>query len=177
MAVQPGLCRTWSGTPKTVFSRRGSIGVCNEVRIHQSVNPINRLTREKVLIMKTDELLRRCIYICRVFTFSSCFMHPLWKLVVVDYCSLRKKPSDPTIPPTTMTMRLTSAMKMTLPTDSRSLHRRRIPTFVGFRRRQWLTMTLRLWWYSWWFGWILLTMQTVLFRATHLFKKGDLIMS
>ena len=63
---------------RPVFSRRGSIGVCNEVRIHQSVTPINRLTREKVLIMKTDELLRCRIYICRVFTVSSCFMHPLW---------------------------------------------------------------------------------------------------
>ena len=24
MTVQPGLCRTWSETPKTVFSERGS---------------------------------------------------------------------------------------------------------------------------------------------------------
>ena len=60
----------------------------------------------------------------------------------------------PTIPPTTMTMRLTSAMKMTSPTDSWSLHRR-IPVFMGFRQQKGWRRLCRLWWHSWWEVWLI----------------------
>ena len=126
---------------RPVFSRRGSIGVCNEVRIHPSVTPINRLTREKVLIMKTDELLRRCI--CRVFTFYFFIM-----LYAPSMIACGRRFAKETL--ATRRWRrlrwrwgwLQPWLKMTLSTDSRSLHRRRIPAFVGFRRRPWLTTTL-----------------------------------
>ena len=93
MAVQPGLCGTWSETPTTVFSERGSYSVCfintfstrsyvhvykvkttGSVYLHSSVTSQRtiKMTINTSTVVSQYELIILLLYVV-VFSSVNCF--------------------------------------------------------------------------------------------------------
>ena len=73
VAVQPGLCQTWSETPKTGLSQRGSLQISQNIRI---LHECEVLIEKSVLFLTIFNVLffnNKMLYFYQMFYFLTIF--------------------------------------------------------------------------------------------------------